>query len=474
MRITMVGTGYVGLVTGTCLASTGNEVTCLDVDQEKISILNQCISPIYEPGLEEMIRRNVKAGRLHFTTDKQTAYQQAEVIFICVGTPSDANGHADLRYVLAAARDIGQAIEAAPGATGGDPDDRRAKIIVVKSTVPVGTNAKVKAAIAQCTSKPFRMASNPEFLKEGAAINDFMKPDRVVIGVEDKGTGDRLRDLYEPFVRQGNPIFIMDIPSAEMVKYASNAMLATKISFINEIANLCEAFGADIDEVRRGMCSDTRIGNKFLYPGLGYGGSCFPKDVLACIAMGDTSGTPISLLAAVHEVNQRQREAFLAKIDRHFAAATGNGQPPLAGKTLALWGIAFKPGTDDIREAPSITLIQHLLQRQARIVAHDPVAHTTCRKAIGDRIRYADDPYTALDGADALVICTDWDDFKHPDFDEIRARLKQPVIFDGRNLYRPQIMQELGFIYYSIGRRPITPEPTGTAESASPQPARTP
>ena len=344
MRITMVGTGYVGLVTGTCLANTGNHVTCLDIDQTKIDKLNRGISPIYEPGLDEMIQRNVQAGRLKFTTDKKTAYQSSEIIFICVGTPSDDRGRADLKYVLAAAGDIGDAIENATGATGGDPKDRRAKIIVVKSTVPVGTNAKVKDQIASRTDKPFRMASNPEFLKEGAAINDFNKPDRVVIGCEDKGTGDRLRDLYDPFVRQGNPIFVMDIPSAEMVKYASNAMLATKISFINEVANLCEAYGADVDEVRRGMCSDQRIGNQFLYPGLGYGGSCFPKDVLAVISMGEESETPATVLTAVHEVNQRQRAAFMNKIRTQF-----NGG--LSGKRFAVWGIAFKPGTDDVREA---------------------------------------------------------------------------------------------------------------------------
>jgi UDPglucose 6-dehydrogenase len=375
MHITMVGTGYVGLVTGTCLANTGNDVICLDVDQAKIDKLNQGVSPIYEPGLDELIRRNASAGRLTFTTDKVAAYQAAEIIFISVGTPSDEKGHADLKYVLGAAADIGKALEAAPGSSGGDADERRAKIVVVKSTVPVGTNEKVRAAIAAETSKAFHMASNPEFLKEGAAINDFNKPDRVVIGANDKGTGDRMRDLYEPFVRQGNPIFIMDIPSAEMVKYASNAMLATKISFINEIANLCESYGADVDEVRRGMCSDKRIGNQFLYPGLGYGGSCFPKDVLACISMGEVSDTPATLLEAVHAVNQAQRDAFMAKIEKHFGEAGG-----LSGKKIAVWGIAFKPGTDDVREAPSITLMQQLLDRGAEVVAYDPVAEETCRE----------------------------------------------------------------------------------------------
>ena len=387
MRITMVGTGYVGLVTGTCFANTGNDVTCLDVDQAKIAKLERGISPIYEPGLDEMIERNHEAGRLSFTTDKGKAYGDAEVIFICVGTPSDERGHADLKYVLAAAADIGRAIES------GDNGDRRAKIVVIKSTVPVGTNAKVKAAIARETGKNFRMASNPEFLKEGAAINDFMKPDRVVIGVEDEGTGRRLAELYEPLVRQGNPIFIMDIPSAEMVKYASNAMLATKISFINEVANLCEAYGADVDHVRRGMCSDARIGNKFLYPGLGYGGSCFPKDVLACVSMGDEADTPTEVLASVHGVNQRQRARFFAKLVKHFEHDGG-----LAGKTLGVWGLAFKPGTDDVREAPALTLIERLLDAGATVKAHDPVAHETTQQVLGDRVAYVESIYDAAAG----------------------------------------------------------------------------
>ncbi|MCC5830447.1 MAG: UDP-glucose/GDP-mannose dehydrogenase family protein [Phycisphaeraceae bacterium] len=445
MRITMVGTGYVGLVTGTCFANTGNHVTCLDIDERKIGRLREGKSPIYEPGLDDLLRRNIKAGRLEFTTDKAQAYQSAEIIFICVGTPSDARGRADLKYVLAAAEDIGRAIEAGPGPTGGGTDDRRAKIIVIKSTVPVGTNAKVRDTIGRFTRKPFRMASNPEFLKEGAAINDFNRPDRVVIGCEDKGTGDRLRDLYEPFVRQGNPIFIMDIPSAEMVKYASNAMLATKISFINEIALLCERYGANVDEVRRGMCSDVRIGNKFLYPGLGYGGSCFPKDVLACISMGEETDLTTLLLAAVHEVNQRQRDMFWSRIEEYFAG-------DLAGRRVAIWGIAFKPGTDDVREAPSITLMRRLIDRGAKVVAHDPVAHETCREILGDTVEYSDDMYGIVKDADCLVVCTDWDEFKQPDFDLIKAGLKQPVIFDGRNLYRPEFLAELGFTYYSVGR----------------------
>jgi len=445
MRLTMVGTGYVGLVTGTCFSNTGNHVVCLDIDPAKIDKLNAGISPIYEPGLDDLIQRNHAAGRLNFTTEKQQAYQSAEAIFICVGTPSDERGRADLKYVLAAAEDIGKAIEAAPSATGGNTDQDKSKIIVVKSTVPVGTNAKVQAAIAKHTSKPFSMASNPEFLKEGAAINDFNKPDRVVIGCHDKDTGDRMRDLYDPFVRQGNPIFVMDIPSAEMVKYASNAMLATKISFINEIANLCEHYGADIGEVRRGMCSDKRIGNQFLYPGLGYGGSCFPKDVLACISMGEEAGRKALLLEAVHQVNQDQRQRFLEKIDDHF-------QGDLSGKTFCIWGIAFKPGTDDIREAPSLTIMQALLDKGAKVVAYDAVAEETCKQVMGDTIAYAANAIEATQDADALVVCTDWDEFKLPDFEDIANRMNGKVIFDGRNIYRRSLVKEHGFAYYGVGR----------------------
>ena len=453
MRLTMVGTGYVGLVTGTCFSNTGNHVICLDIDPKKIEKLNAGVSPIYEPGLDELITRNTKAGRLEFTTDKAYAYRQAEAIFLCVGTPSDDLGRADLKYVLAAAEDIGRAIEAAPGPTGSGADHPQPKIVVVKSTVPVGTNAKVRDAVARHTAKPFLMASNPEFLKEGAAISDFNKPDRVVLGCDDKDTGDRLRQIYEPFVRQGNPIFVMDIPSAEMVKYAANAMLATKISFINEIANLCEKYNADVDEVRRGMCSDRRIGNQFLFPGLGYGGSCFPKDVLACIAMGEACGHPTSLLDAVHRVNQHQRAAFAAKFDDHFG-----GPEQLKGKRFAFWGIAFKPGTDDVREAPSLTLMQHVLDHEAEVVAFDPVAHETTRAVMGDRITYAANAMEAVQDADALVVCTDWDEFKVPDLEALESRMRERVIFDGRNMYRRSTMREHGFAYYCVGREPVRHE----------------
>ena len=444
MRLTIVGTGYVGLVTGTCFANTGNDVVCLDLDESKIEQLRLGKSPIYEPGLEDLITHNLKSGRLSFTTDRESAYDRAEAIFICVGTPSDAEGRADLKYVFGAARDIAAALERRPATKPGE----LMPVVITKSTVPVGTNAKVRALIESITDRPFAMASNPEFLKEGDALRDFYKPDRVVVGIDNREVGHALRELYEPYVRQGNPIFIMDIPSAEMVKYASNAMLATKISFINEIANLCEAYGAEIEEVRRGMCSDKRIGNQFLYPGLGYGGSCFPKDVLACISMGMDVDSPTHLLSAVHEVNQHQRNTFFGKIKGHF-----DGE--LAGKRFALWGLSFKPRTDDVREAPALTLAGWLTDAGAEVVAYDPVAMDTARVELGDTVTYAEHPMEALDGADALIISTEWSEFQNPEFDEMKERLGAPVVFDGRNCYRPETMAEHGFTYYSIGRRPV-------------------
>jgi UDPglucose 6-dehydrogenase len=444
MRITVVGTGYVGLVSGTCFANTGNDVICLDLDEDKVAKLQAGISPIYEPGLDELIARSTATNRLQFTTDKEQAYSGPEAMFICVGTPSDEMGRADLSYVMAAAADIGEALER----RAETPEGRLPPIVVVKSTVPVGTNARVRAAIEARTSHRFAMASNPEFLKEGDAIRDFYKPDRVVVGVEDEDVGLALTELYKPYVRRGRPILVMDIPSAEMVKYASNAMLATKISFINEIANLCEAYGAEITHVRTGMCADTRIGDQFLYPGLGYGGSCFPKDVLACVSMGDDADVPTQLLRSVHEVNQRQRQQFLSKLDKHFH---GN----VAGRRFAIWGLSFKPRTDDIREAPSLTIIDWLLERGASVVAYDPVAIEAARRVLGDRIEYADRDMPALDGADALVICTEWSDFRNPDFDEMKQRLGTALVFDGRNIYDPQKMVDMGFVYYSVGRRPV-------------------
>lgn len=445
MRLTMVGTGYVGLVTGTCFSNTGNHVTCLDVDPSKIDTLNSGGCPIYEPGLTDLIERNVDAGRLVFTTDKQKAYHDADMIFICVGTPSDESGHADLKYVFGAADDIADVIKSLG-------PNQKPKTVVVKSTVPVGTSLAVQKRILDRIGPdyPFNIANNPEFLKEGAAINDFNKPDRVVCGVTNEQTADAMRALYEPFVRQGHPIFIMDILSSEMVKYASNAMLATKISFVNEIANLCEHYGADIKRVREGMCSDKRIGNQFLYPGVGYGGSCFPKDVLACISMGDRAKHPTTLLKAVHEVNQQQRREFFKKVERHFAEKGG-----LKGKTIAFWGIAFKPETDDIREAPALTLMQNVLDAGGNVVAYDPVAMDNTRKEMGDSIGLVDHMEDAIRGADALVISTDWDAFKSPDFETVKELMREPVVFDGRNLYRREAMKIAGFSYYSVGRPPV-------------------
>ncbi|MGA1056562.1 MAG: UDP-glucose dehydrogenase family protein [Phycisphaerales bacterium] len=442
MKLTMVGTGYVGLVTGVCFAETGNEVTCLDTDARKIAMLEAGKSPIYEPGLDDLIARNRKSGRLHFSTDRETAYDDADAIFICVGTPSDEDGSADLKYVLKVAEDIAAALDRlGPG--------QAPKTVVVKSTVPVGTSHKVRDLIRSRTKVPFHIADNPEFLKEGDAINDFMKPDRVVCGVEDEAAAQLMRDLYEPFVRQGHPILIMDVRSAEMVKYASNAMLACKISFVNEIATLCEHYGANITAVREGMCADRRIGNQFLYPGLGYGGSCFPKDTLAVASMGREAGFPCRLNEAVHEVNQRQRLLFWEKIEQEFGG-------DLAGKTLAFWGVAFKPRTDDIREAPSLTLMRKALAAGAAVRAFDPVALENLASELPEATR-VDDMYEVLEGADALVICTEWNEFRTPDFPEISRRLAAPLVFDGRNLYRRQQMEDLGFVYLSVGRPAVRP-----------------
>jgi UDPglucose 6-dehydrogenase len=459
----MVGTGYVGLVTGACFASTGNRVTCLDVDEKKIALLRRGQSPIYEPGLGDMLARNMQAGRIRFTSDKAEAYRDAEAIFICVGTPSDEDGSADLRYVMQVAQDIADALEeraTSDAARRAIPEGAAATpMVVVKSTVPVGTSHRVRDVIRSKTRRPFVIANNPEFLKEGAAINDFMKPDRVVCGVEDDRAAEMMRTLYEPFVRQGNPILIMDVRSSEMVKYASNAMLACKISFINEIANLCEYYGADIRSVREGMCADTRIGNQFLYPGLGYGGSCFPKDTLAVVGMGRAVGFDCKLNAAVHEVNQDQRLYFWSKIAEHF------GQK-LEGRTLAFWGVAFKPETDDIREAPSIALMRRAVEAGAAVHAYDPAAMENLRREV-PAARAFNDMYAALDGADALILCTEWSEFRQPDFEQISRRLRSRVIFDGRNLYRRSQMQALGLTYYSVGRAPVNAPAAGAAPRAS-------
>ena len=444
----MVGTGYVGLVTGACFATTGNRVVCLDVDEAKIAMLKRGESPIYEPGLNDMLERNIAAGRLTFTTDKDAAYRDAQVIFICVGTPSDEDGSADLQYVLRVAADIAESIDKLG-------PDQIPKLVVVKSTVPVGTSHRVQEVIRSKTDVPFYIADNPEFLKEGAAIADFMRPDRVVVGVEDEIAGEMMRDLYEPFVRQGNPILVMDVLSAEMVKYASNAMLACKISFINEMATLCEHYGADVRAVRDGMCADRRIGREFFHPGLGYGGSCFPKDTLAVVGMGKAVGYDCKINAAVHQVNQDQRANFWRKIVDHFG-------PNLAGKTLAFWGVAFKPETDDIREAPSLTLMSRALEAGAAVRAYDPVAAENLSRTL-PQVESVDDMYDTLDGCNALVVCTEWAEFRQPDFEEIARRLHDRVIFDGRNIYRRHQLRRLGFAYYSVGRPPVVPAPPDAA-----------
>ena len=432
MNITVVGTGYVGLVVGACLAETGNAVSCADLDQKKIEGLKQNILPIYEPGLDAYVERNQQQGRLTFTTDVGRAISTADVIFIAVGTPPDEDGSADLRHVLKVAEEIGK-------------HATREVVIVTKSTVPVGTAAKVAAAVAKNADRPFHMCSNPEFLKEGAAVDDFMKPDRVVLGVDSDFARSVMAELYAPFVRTGKPIIFMDIPSAEMTKYAANAMLATRISFMNEIANLCEKVGANVDLVRRGIGSDARIGPSFLFPGPGYGGSCFPKDVKALVRTAKEQGASLSVLEAVEDANERQKHRLFEKVKK---ALDGK----LKGARIALWGLAFKPQTDDMREAPSLTLIDELKKAGATVVAHDPAAIHEARRKIGDTIEYAETNYAALDGADALVVVTDWNEYRHPDFGKIKSALNRPVVIDGRNLYEPEKMGALGFTYLSIGR----------------------
>jgi UDPglucose 6-dehydrogenase len=431
MNLAVVGTGYVGLVAGTCFAESGNEVVCVDIDTEKIAALNAGKVPIYEPGLEEMVRRNAAEQRLSFTTDLAAAVKKAPIIFIAVGTPQGANGHANLDYVKTTAKGIAQAMDGF-------------RIIVIKSTVPVGTADRITQWIAEETAQSFAVVSNPEFLKEGAAVDDFMKPDRVVLGGDNRDALETAKELYEPFVRTGNPILIMDSRSAEMCKYASNAMLATKISFINEVSRLCEQMRADIGEVRRAISLDRRIGAHFIFPGVGYGGSCFPKDIRAMIGMGGADPDML-LLKAVEEVNERQKGLLVEKVKRHFGAN-------LAGLTFALWGLAFKPRTDDMRDAPAITVIESLLAAGAQVKAFDPEAMAEAKKIFGERIGYANHNYDALEGAAALLILTEWNEFRRPDFERIKHLLKQPIIFDGRNIYDPKDLQKLGFQYYSIGR----------------------
>ena len=436
MNIAIVGTGYVGLVTGTCFAEMGVDVTCVDVDAAKIEALRQGHIPIYEPGLEEMVLRNVEAGRLHFTTELTSCLQDVEVVFSAVGTPPDEDGAADLRYVLEVARTFGQHIN-------------RYTILVTKSTVPVGTAQRVKEVIQEELARrgvavPFDVASNPEFLKEGAAIRDFMSPDRVVIGTESQRVEKIMSRLYKPFLLQRERIIFTDIASAEMIKYASNAMLATRISFMNDIANLCELVGADVNMVRRGIGSDTRIGRKFLYPGCGYGGSCFPKDVKALIQTAQRAGYPMEVLQAVDRVNERQKGILFEKLLRHFDS-------DLKGRVVALWGLSFKPETDDMREAPALVLIERLLEAGCRVQVYDPIAMDEARRRLGDRVGYCRDMYEAAVDADALMLVTEWKEFRLPSFNVLKRTMRTPLILDGRNIYDKEQLQEQGFVYYKIG-----------------------
>jgi len=436
MKIAVVGTGYVGLVLGACLAENGNTVACVDKDVSKVETLSAGKMTFYEPGLEEIVRRNVAEERLTFTTDLKAVVQRSTIVFIAVGTPQGEDGSADLRHVLDVARDVGQAIN-------------EYTVIVDKSTVPVGTAKQVHATIAAETSQPFSVVSNPEFLKQGAAVDDFMKPDRVVIGVEfgDTRAMSLMRELYAPFTRTGAPIMFMDTASAELCKYAANSILAARISFMNEIANMCELVGADVDQVRRAIGADGRIGKSFLFPGVGYGGSCFPKDVKAILKSAEDRGYDFKILRATEAVNERQKLRLVDKMITHF-----NGEQGLSGKTIALWGLAFKPRTDDMREAPAIAIIERLLALGAKIRAYDPEADDTARRIFGNRITICEKSYDALDGADALALVTEWNTFREPDYGKMKSLMRSPVVFDGRNIYSREQMRNLGFTYFSIGR----------------------
>lgn len=437
MKIVVVGTGYVGLVTGACLSEVGIEVVCIDVMQQKIDNLKKGILPIYEPGLEDIVTRNYKKGRLHFSTDLADSIRGAQVAFIAVGTPPGEDGSADLKYVLQVADTIGQHMT-------------DYLVVVTKSTVPVGTASKVNSSIAAALQKrgeeiEYDVASNPEFLKEGAAVDDFLKPDRIVIGVESERARNVLQQMYNPFLLNGHPILFMDVPSAEMTKYAANAMLATKISFMNDIANLCELVGANVNHVRKGIGSDPRIGNRFIYPGIGYGGSCFPKDVKALIKTGEKNGYDLRILNAVEEVNEDQKKVIITKIMNFY-------NNDIAGKTFAMWGLSFKPKTDDMREAPSLVIIDMLLEAGAKVQAYDPVSMPEAKHMIGDKITFVDDAAAATKGADALLLITEWPEFRLPVWDEIKENMKGHVIFDGRNIYTADEIKQHGFEYFGIGR----------------------
>jgi len=431
MKIAVIGSGYVGLVAGACLAENGNEVSCVDKDAAKVRMLQRGRIPIYEPGLEELVKRNRAEKRLTFTTNLPQGVRNAQIVFIAVGTPTGEDGSADLRHVMDVAEQIGKAMNGY-------------KVIVDKSTVPVGTAEKVRQVVRKHTNHPFSVVSNSEFHKQGAAIEDFMKPDRVVIGVEDQRAGEIMKELYAPFTRTGAPIMMMDCASAELCKYAANAMLATRISFMNEISNVCEAFGANVDQVRRAVASDRRIGPAFLFPGVGYGGSCFPKDVKAIVRFSGEKKYDFQILKAVEVVNERQKLRLLVKMKQHFGS--------LEGKKIAVWGLSFKPRTDDMREAPAVPLINGILDEGATVVAYDPEAMKVAKGIFGTRIQLAEKSYAALNGADALAIVTEWNEFREPDFTRIRKQMRTPVIFDGRNLYNPDHIRGLGFTYYSMGR----------------------
>ena len=432
MKIAVIGTGYVGLVAGACLAENGNDVVCVDKDAAKVRALQRGRIPIYEPGLEEMVRRNRSEKRLTFTTDLPKGVRNSQIVFIAVGTPTGEDGSADLRHVLEVARQIGKAMNGY-------------KVIVDKSTVPVGTSEKVREVVQKETSHPFSVVSNPEFLKQGAAIEDFMKPDRVVIGAEDQRAAQIMKELYAPFTRTGAPIMMMDCASAELCKYAANAMLATRISFMNEVANVCELVGADVDQVRRGVASDRRIGAAFLFPGVGYGGSCFPKDVKAMMKFASAKSYDFEILRAVENVNERQKVRLVAKMKQHFGS--------LKGKRIGIWGLAFKPKTDDMREAPVVPLIQALLEAGASVAAFDPEAMKIARGIFGNRVDFKEKSYDVLAGADALALVTEWHEFREPDWTRIKKLMKTPVVFDGRNIYNPDHLRGLGFTYHAMGRK---------------------
>ncbi len=431
MKIAVVGTGYVGLVTGTCLAETGNHVTCVDIDERKVDVLRAGGVPIYEPGLEELVRRNVRERRLHFTTAAAEAMRDTEVAFIAVGTPPGESGEADLSYVLAAAEDLGRHI-------------RRYTVVVNKSTVPVGSADRVAEVIAKVAHGSFDVVSNPEFLKEGAAIDDFMRPDRIVVGVASEKARAVMAELYAPYIRTEQPVLFMDTRSAELTKYAANAMLGTRISFMNDVATLCEKLGADVDHVRRGMGSDKRIGHPFLFPGAGFGGSCFPKDIRALLTMARSAGLDFDLLRSVERVNERQKRALVEKALKHFGS--------LQGKTFGVWGLAFKPKTDDMREAPAIAVIEGLIGNGARVKAHDPVAAGVASSIFQGRVELVADPYAAAEGSDALFLVTEWNEFRQPDFERLKRVMRQPVLFDGRNIWDKEKVRSLGFAYEGIGR----------------------